>query len=188
MGVGTLAAYGREGDYIRVYEINPQVIRMAETYFTYLADSKAQVDVVVGDARLSLEREPPQAFDLLFLDAFSSDAIPVHLLTKEAFDVYLRHLRPDGVIAVHISNRHFDLKPVLRQLARTFELEAVLIVNPDGPREMWVADWMLLTRNQAFLAGEVIKRAARQVLGTYRRITVWTDDYSNLFQVLDLDM
>ncbi len=185
LGAGTLAAYGREGDYFRFYEINPQVLQMAKTYFTYLADSKAQVEVVLGDARLSLEREAPQGFDILLLDAFSGDAIPVHLLTKEAFDIYMRHLRPDGVIAVHISNRHFNLQPVIRALAKRLELEAVLIVNPSGARKMWQSDWMLLTRNQAFLSEEVIQRA-RRILGTHRRIGMWTDDYTNLFQLLEL--
>jgi len=104
LGAGTVAAYAQAGDYVRMYEINPEVKRLATTRFTYLSNCLGRVEVVLGDARLSLEREPPQEFDLLVLDAFSSDAIPVHLLTREAFGLYERHLRPGGMIAAHISN------------------------------------------------------------------------------------
>ena len=113
LGTGTIAAYGRLGDYIRYYEINPLVLRVARKEFFFLKDCKAKLDVAMGDARLSLEREPPQNFDVLAVDAFSSDSIPVHLLTKEAMELYFRHLRPDGILAVHISNRYLDLQPVL---------------------------------------------------------------------------
>ena len=132
LGVGTLAAYvDLARQTIRFYEINPEVLRLAETYFTYLADARergATVEVVLGDARLSLERElkqAPQDFDLLVLDAFSGDSIPIHLLTQEAFDIYLRHLAPEGALAVHVSNRHLDLAPVVYGLAEHFELDAV---------------------------------------------------------------
>ncbi|MCH8218993.1 MAG: fused MFS/spermidine synthase, partial [Planctomycetes bacterium] len=134
LGVGTLAAYGREGDVIRFYEIDPQVFRFAEKLFSYLKDSEADVEVVPGDARLSLEREASQNSDLLVLDAFSGGAVPVHLLTKEAFEVYLRHLNPDGVLAVHITNIHLDLAPVVRRLGEAFHLEAISIMHrPDTP-------------------------------------------------------
>ena len=124
LGVGTLAAYGKKGDYFRFYEIDADVVRLAREYFSFLPQCAATVDVVAGDARLSLEREPPQQFDVLVLDAFSGDAIPVHLLTAEAFVVYLRHLRADGVIAVHISSRYVDLVTVVTAMARHFELES----------------------------------------------------------------
>ena len=118
LGVGTVAAYARPGDLFRFYEINPEVLRLATQRFTYLADCRGTCEVVLGDARLSLEaEEPPQPFDLLVLDAFSGDAIPTHLLTREAFDVYRRHLAPDGAIAVHISNNYLNLAPVVRRLA-----------------------------------------------------------------------
>ena len=118
LGVGTLAAYARTNDYLHFYEINPEVLRVAESRFTYLAHCKGRIECTLGDARLSLEREPSQQFDLLVLDAFSSDSIPVHLLTREAFAVYDRHLKTNGVIAVHISNKSLDLEPVLANVAR----------------------------------------------------------------------
>src|SRR5207248_4401523 len=117
-GAGTLAAYGRAGDVFRFYDINSGVVELARSEFTFLKDSPAKVEVALGDARLSLERERPQNFDVLALDAFSSDAIPVHLLTVEAFKTYLRHLKPGGVLAVHISNRYLDLVPVVQQAGR----------------------------------------------------------------------
>ena len=135
LGVGTLAAYVHSSQTIRFYEINPEVSRLAESYFTYLADARgrgAAVEIVHGDARLSLERElkqAPQAFDLLVLDAFSSDSIPTHLLTQEAFDVYLRHLAPQGAVALHVSNRNLDLAPVVYGLAEHFKLDAVQIFS-----------------------------------------------------------
>ena len=116
MGTATVAAYGQPGDLYRFFEINANVVNLAKNtgYFTYFTDSPAQCEVVMGDARLSIEREPPdQHFDILALDAFSGDAIPVHLLTREAFEIYLRHMKPGGIIAVHISNRHLDLEPVV---------------------------------------------------------------------------
>lgn len=186
LGVGTLAAYGRPGDYIRLYEINPDVRRIADTHFRYLADSDAQVDIVLGDARLSLEREAPQAFDILVLDAFSGDAVPVHLLTKEAFDIYLRHLKPDGVIAVHLSSRYFNLEPVVRQLAEHFDLEAAFFASPGGSLGAFPARWALLTKNRAFLDTELLREAARPVPLNQRHVRLWTDDYTNLLPLLAL--
>src|SRR5262249_28050591 len=117
LGTGTVAAYGRLGDYYRYYEINPLVLNLARTQFFFLPDCKAKLDVAMGDARLSLERElaqgSPENFDVLAVDAFSSDSIPVHLLTREAMLLYFRHLRDDGILAVHISNRYLNLQPVL---------------------------------------------------------------------------
>ena len=146
MGVGTLTTYRRPGDYLRIYEINPEVRRIAERYFTYLADSRADIDVIMGDARLSLERETPQEFDILVIDAFTGDAIPMHLLTKEAFEEYSRHLKPDGVIAVLIAT-HLDLGPVVRALSEHLGLDAVRIINGYGPDEDWGADWMLVSQS-----------------------------------------
>src|SRR5439155_682177 len=125
----TIAAYGRPGDYVRFYEINPEVLRLAhETeYFSYLRTSAARVEVILGDARLSMERELEQGgsqqFDVLVLDAFSGGAIPLHLLTEEAFRIYFGHLRnPGGILALHISNAHIDLRPVVFALADHFGL------------------------------------------------------------------
>jgi len=199
MGVGSLAAYGRAGDYIRIYEINPQLREMVDRHFTFVGDSPADIDVVLGDARLSMERESPQRFDLLFLDAFSGDAIPLHLLTKEAFEIYLSHLRPDGVIALLISTWHIDFAPAVRHLADHFGLDAVRINTPGVElNEDWGSNWMLLTRNRDFLrdlAREVPLDADNLAVDPDRAASVagptppderwlWTDDYSSLFPLL----
>jgi hypothetical protein len=184
LGAGTLAAYGREGDSFRFYEINPLVIQLAEEQFTFLKDSPARMEVIPGDARLSLEREPAQAFDVLILDAFSGDSIPVHLLTREAFDVYLQHVKPAGVIALHISNRYVNLVPVVTQLGRVLALETVLISQTEvDPVLVLPSDWMLLTRNHRFLEQDGIREAA-MVPMTATAFPLWTDQYNNLFQVL----
>jgi spermidine synthase len=184
LGVGTLATYARPGDYVRVYEINPDVRRLAETRFTYLSDSPAEIDVVMGDARLSMEREAPQAFDLLILDAFSGDAIPVHLLTREAFEIYQRHLVPEGVIALLIDTWHLDFGPVVRGLADHFGFHALRISTYRGPQENWGSDWMLLTRNEAFFDTPAFARYRRVPLGRGGYGPLWTDEYTSLFQVL----
>ena len=126
LGAGTLAAYGLLGDTIRFYEINPAVEPIARNAFTYIRDSGAKIDVVPGDARASLASEPPQGFDVLVVDAFSGDAIPVHLLTREALALYRRHLAPGGILAFHISNQHINLGPPIAVLAESSGLEARL--------------------------------------------------------------
>jgi spermidine synthase len=184
LGAGTLAAYGRAGDAIRIYEINPQVIELALREFTYLADSKAEVEVVLGDARLSLEREPAQGFDLLAVDAFSSDAIPVHLLTAEAFALYFRHLKPGGVLAVHISNRYLDLKPVLKAAAENFGKDAWLVDDDSDPdRGTYGTTWVLVADSSELLGREPLKGAAAP-LEADREVGLWTDDYSDLYRIL----
>lgn len=189
LGTGSLAAYGEEGDYLRIYEINPEVERLARTRFSYLEISDARIDVVMGDARVSMEHERDagdrQGFDLLALDAFSSDAIPVHLLTTEAFALYLEHLKEDGIIAVHISNRYLDLQPVVRNLARHFGLGVVLI-SDDAEEEWWNyrTTWMLLTRDEAFLELPEIGGVAGAPDDPDRTVRPWTDDYASLFEVL----
>ena len=129
LGVGTLAAYAREGDEYEFFEINPEVPRLARKYFTYLADCRGKCDIVLGDARLSLERPSSEKFDLLALDAFSGDSIPTHLLTREALAVYLRRLAPGGLIAVHVTNRYLSLAPVVRAAAADAKLVAVRVYN-----------------------------------------------------------
>ena len=184
LGAGTLAAYGRAGDSFRFYDINPLVIHIAYTSFTYLTDSKAHIEVPLGDARLSLEREPPQGFDLLAVDAFSSDAIPVHLLTREAFGVYFHHLKETGVLAMHISNRHLDLEPVMDMAATAYDKKAIVIeTEDDDPAEVSGATWVLLTNRPGFFDELLISRAGRP-LAHNTRLRPWTDDYSNLFQIL----
>jgi SAM-dependent methyltransferase len=184
LGTGTLASYGRAGDVYRFYDINPRVIDLARAEFSFLADSKARVETVLGDARLSLEREPGQAFDVLALDAFSSDSIPVHLLTSEAFKVYLRHLRPDGILAVHVSNRYLDLVPVVQQAARHHSL-AVRLVESDDNEDAgtYRADWVLLSPSPKALTEPPLAEAARAI-DTDTEVSLWTDDYSNVFGLL----
>ena len=133
LGTGTIAAYAREGDVYRFYDIDSRVMQIALQEFTYLADSKAKIELALGDARLTLEREEPQDFDVLAVDAFSSDAIPVHLITREALAVYLRHVKPDGIVAFHVSNRFLDLVPVVARLAKENGAHALLV--RDDPDE-----------------------------------------------------
>ena len=192
LGVGTLATYAQAGDVYRMYEINPVVVKLAEGeggYFTFLNDSKADVTVITGDARISLEQElsagDAQNFDVLVLDTFSSDSIPVHLVTKEAFALYLEHLAPNGVIAAHISNRHLDLQPVLWQLAQEYSLDMVRISRParagdDG----FPSEWILLTHDKSMLEIPAIASHSTTFDGYHSSIPLWTDDYSNLFQIL----
>ncbi len=192
LGTGTLASYGRPGDYIRFYEINPDVIRLCNQYFTYLRDSLARVDIVPGDARVSLEREKErgelQHFDVLAVDAFSSDAIPVHLLTRECFETYRSHLNPDGILALHISNRYFDLAPVTRGLATQDAgcgLQAFLIAGAGNESQGTDAsDWVLLTANQAFLTSPQVQRMIRPWTTEDLPPQLWTDNRSNLFRLL----
>jgi hypothetical protein len=188
LGIGTIAAYGRPGDYLRFYEINPAIIRLAagNGYFTYLRDSLAQVDVVAGDARMSMERElrsgRPQRFDILVVDAFSGDAIPVHLLTKEALLVYLAEMTPEGVLALHISNNYLDLRPVAARLAQSAGMRGRW-VHSAASRLTQASDWVLLARNPVILEQPDIA-AHLNGLEIDPAVALWTDDYSNLFQIL----
>jgi spermidine synthase len=182
LGTGTIAAYSRPFDTYRYYEINPLVIEIARKYFYYLDDSSANLNVELGDARLTLERESPQNFDILAVDAFSSDAIPVHLLTNEAFKLYWKHLKPTGILAVHISNRYLDLSPVVQQGARAMGKPALLIASEDDPRAgTFTADWVLVTTNPSTL-DHLTQFATR--ITKKPGLRMWTDDYSNLWQIL----
>ncbi|MFO1361611.1 MAG: fused MFS/spermidine synthase [Burkholderiales bacterium] len=184
LGAGTLAGYGRAGDSFRLYEINPQVIELARAQFTYVADTRARVEMSLGDARLSLEREPPQGFDVLAMDAFSSDAIPVHLLTAEALETYFRHLKPGGVLAVHISNRYLDLKPVLRAAAARFGRHARLVdEDSDDARGVYGSTWVLIADDPGVFERPPLAGAAAP-LESDRRVRLWTDDYSDLWRIL----
>lgn len=189
LGTGTLATYGRAGDYLRIYEINPAVEKLARSTFSHLERSPAKIDVIMGDARLSMEHEvaggKSQQFDLLALDAFSSDAIPVHLLTKEAFEIYLRQMKDDGVIAVHVSNRYLDLIPVVENLAAHFNLGLATIAD-DFTEDWWVyrTTWVLVTKNKALLANEKIHDVADDASTDKRMHTLWTDDYASLYEIL----
>ncbi len=183
LGVGTIAAYAGPGQRIRFYEINEQVQTLAERFFSFLSQSRGQTKIVLGDARLSLEREPSQQFHVFVLDAFSGDAVPAHLLTKEAFAIYLRHLRAGGVIAVNITNRHLNLAPVVTALAQAYHLQAVRVFSePNSAQLAYRADWMLLSTNAAFLAQV---KAAPNPEARASAPLLWTDHYSNLFQILE---
>jgi hypothetical protein len=182
LGVGTLAAYGHAGDRFRLYEINPDVISMAQEHFSFLKDCPAESTIVTGDARLALEFEEPQQFDILVLDAFSGDAIPVHLLTKEAVESYLKHVKPNGVLAFHISNMHFDLRPIVAGIAEEFGLASQIRVSAANPDTAAVdATWALLARQPEVLADSIGLDAPD---ASRRKPIVWTDDRSNLFEVL----
>jgi len=184
LGAGTLASYGRSGDIYRIYEINPQVFELADSEFTFLRDSSARIERVLGDARLALEREPPQGLDLLAVDAFSGDAVPVHLLTAEAMDVYMRHMKPGGVVAFHVTNRYLELAPVVARIAEVKGLYAVL-VSDDAEASKWLAptDWVLVARDPAVLAREPL-RAAASPIALPANTRPWTDDFNNLLSVL----
>jgi hypothetical protein len=184
LGVGTLATYARPGDFFRFYEINPLVEDLARREFFYLSNSRGRVEVVLGDGRISLEQEPDQHYDLLVVDAFSGDSIPVHLLTVEAMKLYFRHLKPEGVLAIHISNEQLNLEPVVEKLRLTLNKEAVLISSEkDDGWEFNSAHWALITSNKNFLEAPEIRKVARS-LQARPDFRVWTDDYNNLFQVL----
>src|SRR5262249_18656555 len=167
------------------YEITPAVIDVAERTFTFLRDSAATIEIVPGDARLSLEREPDRCFDVLVLDAFSSDAIPVHLLTREAFGVYGRHLAPDGVLALHVTTRHLDLGPLVLGLARDAGKEAWEIVSPaDEDRGLLDARWILVASNRDLLRRPRLHASGRALDAGAKTPRLWTDDYSELLQAL----
>jgi SAM-dependent methyltransferase len=183
LGTGTTAAYGRLGDYLRYYEINPLILQLARTEFFYLSDCPAKLDVAMGDARLSLEAEPPQNFDVLVVDAFSSDSIPVHLLTKQAMELYFHHLKPDGILAVHISNQYLNLQPVLEaEVHATQKIARIVDTQDDDSRDVFAASWVLIASPASGFTGEELSNSAP--LDAERSVRLWTDDYSNLFQIL----
>ena len=184
LGTGTLATYARKGDYCRIYDINPLVMDIARSQFTFVPESPAKVDTVLGDARLSLERDPTQNFDVLAVDAFSSDSIPIHLLTREAFLVYWRQLKPDGVLAVHVSNRYLNLEPIVHLAAESMGKHTAFISSEeDTASDVFTSDWVLVTSRPGFLENEPIK-SARSEPSSRPHIRMWTDDYSNLWQIV----
>jgi spermidine synthase len=182
LGVGTLSAYATPVDRVTYYEIDPQVKLFADEMFTFLHRSRAAVEVVLGDGRVSLERQPAQGFDVLVLDAFSSDAIPTHLLTAEAFALYTKHLDARGVIAVNVTNRHLDLEPVVRGAADALGMRAVIIRGSHQQDRSEGLDWMLLTRDASLLADPVISSRSSQPTGNPS--ILWTDEYISIWPVL----
>ena len=181
LGIGTLAAYGHAGDEFRFYELDPDVEELAREHFSYLRDAPATVQVLIGDGRLLLEGEPPQGYDLLALDAFSSDAVPVHLLTLEAFEAYEAHLRPDGLIAVNVTNQNLDLTPVIVAAARARGWHWKRVISEeDKPTGALEAHWMILAPTPAAVA----RLPEGEMDPATRELPPWTDDFSNLFRIL----
>jgi spermidine synthase len=187
LGAGVTANYGRRGDYMRIYEINPLIEMIAQKWFTFYPHSEADKQILMGDARLTLERQETQNYDLLAVDAFSSDAIPVHLLTREAMAVYWRHLKPDGILALHISNRYLNLEPVCLGDAMAYGKMA-MTVDDDGEEASYASSstWVLVTSNKAWFDAPSFKGADIHPAKTIPNFRPWTDDYSNLFQILSL--
>jgi len=191
LGAGVLSNYGRKGDYFRIYEINPLIERIAQTLFTFYPHSAADKAILMGDARLTLERqlatEGPQNYDILAVDAFSSDAIPVHLLTREAVQLYFRHLKPEGVLALHISNRYLDLKPVCEGGAAAVGRQA-WVVEDEGDEASYLSSstWVLVSSDLSLYQGTFFKDATISQYPPKKGFRPWTDDYSNLFQILDV--
>jgi spermidine synthase len=193
LGIGTLAAYARPVDYYRFYEINSKVVDYAAgegNYFSFLSRSFGKVDAVVGDARSNLEAEAKlgdlQQFDVFIVDAFNGDAIPIHLLTREAIQVYRQHLRgPDSVIAIHISNRYVDLEPVVAALAKDGGLHAAMVHAPPHPYLSLGSHWALLSEGNG-LSPERIAKVAQTVRANIegKPVPVWTDDYSSIYSLL----
>jgi hypothetical protein len=184
LGAGTLAAYGRAGDHYSFYELNPLAVHIARTQFTFLSDSPAKIRVVLGDGRLSLEREPDQHFDVLAVDAFNGDSVPVHLLTKEAFALYFRHLNPHGILAVQVTNAYLDLAPVVARAARALGKSAILIENDDDlAHAIRASKWVLMT-SDPIRARKLARIGGGTPLNGNNGVRLWTDDYSNLFEAL----
>ena len=183
LGSGTAACYARGGQHWRFYEINPEIVRLAKKHFTYLADARArgaQVSVHIGDARLTLEREPEQKFDVLLLDAFSGDAIPMHLLTREAFEIYHRHLAPDGILVVHVTNTYLTLAPVVYRQAEAMGWKWTrILTEAEGDHDS--TDYVMVTNNATFLADTPADAPEDPEPDD---VPLWTDRYHNLFQIL----
>lgn len=196
MGAGTVATYGKSGDTFRFYDINPDVPRLAQKYFTYLPDLQqrgAKLEIVVSDARLALERElsTPQNFDVLLLDAFSGDSVPAHLLTLEAFEIYKKHMRPDGIIAVHVTNSYLLLAPLIEKTAAALGYKTTRVAtNASYDGEHDSTDYVLVTNNETFLAATPPEPPDDGTLEDEAKIhpRVWTDRHHDLFQILMLNL
>jgi SAM-dependent methyltransferase len=186
LGAGTMAGWARPGDLYKFYEINPQVIELAQTEFTYLEECNARIELVLGDGRLALEREPPQGFDLLAADAFSSDSVPMHLITREALQEYMRHVRPGGVVVFNVTNRYLDLAPIVRRLAESLGLHARLVSHQPTDEEYSLyssTDFVLVTADPKLFKRPPLAGVAEEI-PMPRKVSVWTDDFNNLLEAL----
>jgi MFS family permease len=183
LGAGTLAIYGKPGDLYRFYEINPRVIDLAQHEFTFMQDSQASIETLLGDARLVLEKESSNNFDVLAVDAFSGDSIPVHLITREAMKTYKRHISDGGIIAFHVTNRFLSLAPVVEKLALDQNMVAVLVHDEANDVPWSRTDWVLVAKSRAVLQQQAIVSATSKI-AAIPGLRVWTDDFNNLFQVI----
>ena len=182
LGVGVFMAWARPGDFFRIYELDPDVVKIAREQFWYLADSKAKIEIVTGDGRLNMERDPPQGFNLISVDAFSSDAIPIHLLTREALQSYRRHLAPGGVIVYNVTNRFVNLAPQLKLVAEAEGMKIVQIDDDPSDDKYSDTSYVLVTGNAQLLAD---KRFADPVeIQSIKGLETWTDSFNNLFKVV----
>jgi SAM-dependent methyltransferase len=187
LGCGTLAAYGRAGDSIRIYEINPLVIDIARREFTYLSDTPARVETAIGDGRLVIESEPANhEFDILVMDAFSGDSVPVHLITREAFRSYFDHLKPGGILAVNISNKYLDLEPVMQRAAEALGKTGFVYhyTPPEDDVLCFSCSWTLIMNDATSRAHPELAQHASKDLHPTRPFRVWTDDFSNMYSIL----
>ena len=186
LGTGTLATYGRVGDEYHIFEINPLVLQLARGEFSFINESRATVKVHLGDARLSLERMEPLKLDVLAVDAFSGDSVPVHLLTKEAMELYWRHLNPDGMLAVHISNRYLDLRNVVSGSAASAGFSGIMIYDEGNSEPYYVSNtWTLFNRDKSFFAHPNFAGTDTTELLPDKNFRSWTDDYSNILKILN---
>ena len=182
LGVGSFTGWGKPGDYYRIYELDPDVVKIAREQFWYLSGAQAKIDIVVGDGRLSMERDPPQGFDLISVDAFSSGSIPIHLLTREALQAYKRHLAPGGVIVYNVTNRFVNLAPQLKLVAEAEGMK-ILLMNDDPEDEKYSGTaYVLVTDNPAFLADKRFEDA--DDITPIKGLQTWTDGFNNLFKVV----
>ena len=185
LGCGTLAAYGRAGDTLRIYEINPLVLDIARNQFSYLRDTPARVEVAIGDGRLLLDAEDSQQFDILVMDAFSGDSVPVHLITREAFQTYFRHLKPHGILAVNISNTYLNLEPVMERAANALDKVALTYHYEPADEDFlcFSCSWTLIMDRATSAAHPELRKDAKE-LRPERPFRVWTDDFSNMYSIL----
>jgi hypothetical protein len=185
LGAGTLAVYGTERDHLRFFEIDPAVVYCAREFFTFLSQSPAEISTVLGDARRQLSRERDGSFDVLVVDAFSGDAIPVHLITEEAVALYLAKLNPGGLLLFHISSFHFDLRPVLYAIATRLHLHALHLVQKSQLKPGEESNyWMLLSTDPAFLRHEEIASIGEPPPPGIEKFLPWTDQFSNLMGIV----